>query len=194
MAPSSRSKSDLSGSLATDARGGFQRRPYVHGAETDDLLEAASDYGLRILAGVFYPDWRYLLGGSRRATRRVAREARREVRAAARRFAGDPRRSSGSRSATRCPLTSFAGTGWETVANALDPVEVVREEDPSQLVTYANYPTAEYLPLGRIDFLTFNVFLERREDFRRYLTKLDPSGRRPPPGARRTRHSGWGWA
>ena len=48
----------------------------------------------------------------------------------------------------------------------------MREEDPDQLVTYANYPTAEYLPLESLDFLMFNVFLERREDFRRYLTRL----------------------
>ena len=53
-----------------------------------------------------------------------------------------------------------------------DLVEVVREEDPDRLVTYANYPTAEYLPLESLDFLTFNVFLERRPDFRRYLTRL----------------------
>ena len=139
---------------------------------TDDLLEAASDYGLRILAGVFYQDWRYLLGGSRRATRRVVREARREVRAAARRFAGDPR-ILGLSLGNEVPADVLRWHGMETVANALDElVEVVREEDPTQLVTYANYPTAEYLPLGRIDFLMFNVFLERREDFRRYLTKL----------------------
>ena len=49
---------------------------------------------------------------------------------------------------------------------------MVREEDPDRLVTYANYPTAEYLPLDGLDFLTFNVFLEDSEDFRRYLTRL----------------------
>ena len=39
-------------------------------------------------------------------------------------------------------------------------------------VTYANYPTAEYLPLPTLDFLTFNVFLERQADLRSYLTRL----------------------
>jgi glycosyltransferase involved in cell wall biosynthesis len=63
--------------------------------------------------------------------------------------------------------------GSDLVADTLRTlVEVVREEDPEQLVTYANYPTAEYLPLETIDFLMFNVFLERRDDFRRYLTRL----------------------
>jgi hypothetical protein len=31
---------------------------------------------------------------------------------------------------------------------------------PDRLVTYGNYPTAEYLDLPELDFLTFNVFLE----------------------------------
>jgi O-antigen biosynthesis protein len=139
---------------------------------TDDLLHAASEFGLRVLAGVFYPDWRYLLGSSRRARRRVAREARQEVQAAARRFAGDPR-ILGLSLGNEVPADVLRWHGLETVANTLNElVEVVREEDSDRLVTYANYPTAEYLPLESIDFLMFNVFLERREDFRRYLTKL----------------------
>jgi hypothetical protein len=63
--------------------------------------------------------------------------------------------------------------GIDVVAETIrELAEVVREEDPEQLVTYANYPTAEYLPLETLDFLMFNVFLERRPDFRRYLTRL----------------------
>ena len=71
--------------------------------------------------------------------------------------------------------------GSELIADTLRRlVDIVREEDPDQLVTYANYPTAEYLPLESLDFLTFNVFLERRDDFRRYLTRLHHlAGERP---------------
>src|SRR5207248_6898321 len=50
--------------------------------------------------------------------------------------------------------------------------DVVHDEDPDLLVTYANYPSAEYLPLEGLDFLTFNVFLEDQDEFRRYLTRL----------------------
>ncbi len=146
----------------------------------EDLLEAASEIGLRVLAGVFYPDWRYLLGSSRRASRQVAREARQEVRAAAQRLAGDPR-ILGLSLGNEVPADVLRWHGLETVANTLNElVEIVREVDPSRLVTYANYPTAEYLPLESIDFLMFNVFLERREDFRRYLSKLQHlAGDRP---------------
>jgi O-antigen biosynthesis protein len=139
---------------------------------TEDLLEVAADNGLRVLAGVFYPDWRYLLGGSRRANRRVAREAHKEVSAAARRFAGDER-VLGLSLGNEVPADVLRWHGIDIVANTIrELVDVVREEDPGRLVTYANYPTAEYLPLESLDFLMFNVFLERREDFRRYLNKL----------------------
>ena len=147
---------------------------------TDDLLEVASKNGLRVLAGVFYPDWRYLLGGSRRANRRVAHDARNAVRAAARRVARDER-VLGLSLGNEVPADVLRWHGIDVVANTLrDLVDVVREEDPDRLVTYANYPTAEYLPLEHLDFLMFNVFLERREDFRRYLTKLQHlAGDRP---------------
>jgi GT2 family glycosyltransferase len=147
---------------------------------TDDLLEVASKNGLRVLAGVFYPDWRYLLGSSRRENRRVARQARHEVQAAARRLAGDPR-ILGLSLGNEVPADVLRWHGLDLVADTLrELVEIVREEDPSRLVTYANYPTAEYLPLETIDFLMFNVFLERREDFRRYLSKLQHlAGDRP---------------
>ena len=139
---------------------------------TEDLLEVASDTGLRVLAGVFYPDWRYLLGGSRRENRRVAREARKEVREAARRLAGNEQ-ILGLSLGNEVPADVLRWHGIDIVADTLrELVEIVREEDGDRLVTYANYPTAEYLPLESLDFLMFNVFLERRENFRRYLTRL----------------------
>src|SRR5262249_41040202 len=41
--------------------------------------------------------------------------------------------------------------------------DIVREEDPACLVTYVNFPTTEYLELDFIDFLSFNVYLESKE-------------------------------
>ncbi|MDP9405585.1 MAG: glycosyl transferase, partial [Actinomycetota bacterium] len=34
-------------------------------APPDDLLDLAGEFGLRVMAGVFWPDWRYLVGSSR---------------------------------------------------------------------------------------------------------------------------------
>jgi hypothetical protein len=139
---------------------------------SEDLLVAACDQGLRVLADVFYPDWRYLVGGSRRQNRRVAREARGEVLEAARRLAGNETML-GLSLGNEVPADVLRWCGIGVVAETIrELADVVREEDPKQLVTYANYPTAEYLPLETLDFLMFNVFLERRSDFRRYLTRL----------------------
>ncbi len=43
---------------------------------------------------------------------------------------------------------------------------------PDTLFTYSNYPSAEYLDLNFLDFVSFNVYLHREADFRRYLTHL----------------------
>ncbi|MBW3622436.1 MAG: glycosyltransferase [Armatimonadetes bacterium] len=50
--------------------------------------------------------------------------------------------------------------------------DVARQEDPHGLITYANYPSTEYLDLSFLDFLTFNVYLHDREAFTRYLYRL----------------------
>jgi glycosyltransferase involved in cell wall biosynthesis len=138
----------------------------------DDLLDLAADWGLRLMAGVFYPDWRYLVGDSRRGRRRVAREARLEVRDAANRLAGREQvlaLSLGNE--VPADVVRWMGTG--VIADVIEELaDVVHDIEPEHLVTYANYPTAGYLPLDMLDFLTFNVFLERKTDFRRYLNRL----------------------
>ena len=58
--------------------------------------------------------------------------------------------------------------------------EVVRQEDPGALVTYVNYPTTEYLELPFVDFVSFNVYLEKREQLAAYLARLQNlAGERP---------------
>ena len=51
-------------------------------------------------------------------------------------------------------------------------VNIARREDPRALYSYASYPPTEYLLPQNVDFLTFNVYLHRREDFDRYLARL----------------------
>ena len=149
-------------------------------APPEDVVELAADFELRLLAGAFYPDWRYLLGASRRDRTQVARQARQEVRTVARRLA-DNDAVLGICVGNEVPADVVRWVGADTVADTISQLaEVVREEDPELLVTYANYPTAEYLQVENLDFLTFNVFLERRQDFRRYLARLQNlAGSRP---------------
>jgi hypothetical protein len=41
--------------------------------------------------------------------------------------------------------------------------------DPGTLVSYANYPSTEYLALEAFDFYTLNLYLHGREQFRKYI-------------------------
>jgi hypothetical protein len=47
-----------------------------------------------------------------------------------------------------------------------------KQIEPDALFTYSNYPSTEYLDLSFLDFISFNVYLHREEDFRRYFTHL----------------------
>ena len=145
-----------------------------------DVLQCATDQGLGVLAGVFYEDWRYLIGGSRRQQRAVAAEARAAVRGAARRLAGTAE-VVGLVVGNEVPADVIRWLGRDRVSSVIEElVDVAHDEDPELLVTYANYPTAEYLSLEALDFLTFNVFLEDQQDYRRYLTRLQHlAGDRP---------------
>jgi O-antigen biosynthesis protein len=49
---------------------------------------------------------------------------------------------------------------------------IVKENDPKALVSYANYPSTEYLNLDFVDFLAFNVYLHSDREFRSYLSRL----------------------
>jgi len=58
--------------------------------------------------------------------------------------------------------------------------DIGKQADPDGLFTYSNYPTTEYLDLSYLDFVCFNVYLHREEDYRRYLTHLmAATGERP---------------
>jgi len=55
-----------------------------------------------------------------------------------------------------------------------------KQEDPSALVTYVNFPSTEYLRLDFLDFLSFNVYLEKQDRLEAYLARLQTlAGNRP---------------
>ena len=55
-----------------------------------------------------------------------------------------------------------------------------KAEDPEGLFTYVNYPSTEYLELPFLDFVSFNVYLERQADLDGYLARLQNlAGERP---------------
>ncbi len=63
--------------------------------------------------------------------------------------------------------------GLKRVRDFLDSLILsAKETDPDALVSYACYPSTEYLLPRFVDFYTYNVYLERRTDFRNYLARL----------------------
>ena len=48
----------------------------------------------------------------------------------------------------------------------------VRDEHPEALVSYANFPSTEYLTIDFTDFVCFNVYLHDETAFRRYIARL----------------------
>src|SRR5262249_46509927 len=56
----------------------------------------------------------------------------------------------------------------------------VKEQDSEALITYACHPPTEHLHLPFLDVVSFNVYLERKLEFRRYLARLHSlAGDRP---------------
>jgi glycosyltransferase involved in cell wall biosynthesis len=52
-------------------------------------------------------------------------------------------------------------------------VDEIKQRAPGTLVSYANFPSTEYLDLtDLLDFVSFNVYLHRDEALRRYISRL----------------------
>jgi GT2 family glycosyltransferase/exo-beta-1,3-glucanase (GH17 family) len=141
-------------------------------APPDDLLAEAASSGIRVLAGVHYLDWRYLLDAGRREQHRMAKDAAATVRETAERLAGRAE-VLGICVGNEVPADAVRWYGVRRVQDVLARlVDTVHEADAHMLATYASYPTTEYLELEDVDFVTFNVYLDRHTDLRRYLTRL----------------------
>jgi GT2 family glycosyltransferase len=71
------------------------------------------------------------------------------------------------------PASIVRWHGRRRVENFLNHLyRIAKQEDPSGLVTYVNYPSTEYLCLPFLDFICFNVYLESQERLEPYLARL----------------------
>ncbi len=71
------------------------------------------------------------------------------------------------------PTTMVRWLGAKEVTEFVENlIAIGREADPDALFSYASYPPTEYLLPQNSDFVTFNVYLHRQEDFDRYLARL----------------------
>lgn len=132
------------------------------------MVEEAQKAGLRLMLGIPWPFHMAFLDSA---------EMMREIREAIRKTVLDTRQFGETIAAysigneVRSDIVRWHGP--RAVSRFLAELrDLGKQIDPDALFTYSNYPSAEYLDLSFLDFISFNVYLHREEDFRRYLTHL----------------------
>ncbi len=72
-------------------------------------------------------------------------------------------------------------SGAQPIARFIDELAaLVKRVDPHRLVTFANFPTTEFLQPNGIDFVSFNVYLHEPRPFANYLERLQSiAGEKP---------------
>lgn len=139
------------------------------------LLDIAARHGLRVMVGLSAEQYAgYLID------RKDAPDITRLVREKVRPLAGHPALLCyGLGNEIPAPMARWIGA--KRIRRYLERLyHAVKEEDPSGLVTYVNYPTTEYLEIPCVDLVCFNVYLESPERFDAYLARLQNlAGDRP---------------
>ncbi|MEJ2205143.1 MAG: glycoside hydrolase family 2 TIM barrel-domain containing protein [Gemmatimonadota bacterium] len=132
------------------------------------LLDVAQRHGLRVLAGL--PAERYI--GYLADGKRGAPDMDDLVGSWLEECVGHPA-VLGYSIGNEIPASIARWHGSRRVSSYLERVyRSVKERDPEAPVTYADYPSTEYLSLPFLDFVCFNVFLESREKLDPYLARL----------------------
>ena len=132
------------------------------------MFELAGKHGLRLMVGMPWPFHMAFLD-SRDMTRDIRETIRKGV-TEMRQFA-DVIFAYSLGNEVRSDIVRWHGP--RAVSRFLAELyDLGKQIDPEGLFTYSNYPSAEYLELGFLDVLSFNVYLHREADFRRYMTHL----------------------
>ncbi|HEX4804553.1 MAG TPA: glycosyltransferase [Conexibacter sp.] len=139
------------------------------------LLDLAAEHRLRVLVGIPWEQHVAFLADAGRQ-RAIVRGVRRAVRACA----GHPA-VLGYVVGNEIPPGIVRWHGRQRVERFIERLcRAAKAEDPHALVTYASYPSTEFLHLPFLDFVCFNVFLEDADALRRYLARLHAlAGDRP---------------
>ncbi|MGH7215439.1 MAG: glycosyltransferase, partial [Tepidisphaeraceae bacterium] len=131
------------------------------------FLDLAEEVGLKIFLDVAWPKNLTFVGDAE-----IIRQAHDAVRAAAVRCGNHPATFAIS-VVNEVPPDIVRYVGREKVEAFIDElVATCKGAAPNCLVTFANFPTTEYLQPRSIDFVCFNVYLHDSGVFRNYLARL----------------------
>jgi O-antigen biosynthesis protein len=139
------------------------------------LLDLAACHGLRVMVGVSWEDHIAFL-----EDRNLPRAIAGRVRASVRLCSGHPAVLCYA-IANEVPAPIVRWHGARRIERFMCQLgELTKEEDPGSLVTYVNFPSTEYLRLQWCDLVSFNVYLEQRQQLASYLDRLQNlAGDRP---------------
>lgn len=139
----------------------------VYSVPPPRLLDAAAYHGLRVMIGIPWEEHVTFLDDPGRARSIEAR-----VRAAVHEHRGHPAVLAYV-VGNEIPASIVRWHGFRRVERFIrDLYCAAKEVDPACLVTYANYPSTEYLNLSFLDFACFNVYLEERHQLANYVARL----------------------
>ncbi|MGB6553403.1 MAG: glycosyltransferase [Candidatus Binataceae bacterium] len=140
------------------------------------MIEEAARAELRLMIGIPWPFHMAFLD-SPRMTREIRETIRKDVIALRKFGATIAAYSLGNE--VRSDIVRWHGPA--AVSRFLGELyDIGKQSDPEGLFTYSNYPSAEYLDLSFLDIVSFNVYLHKETDYRRYLTHLlSSTGDRP---------------
>ena len=142
---------------------------------TEPLLDAAERHGLRVMAGLSWPQHVPFLDDTRTA-RRLRHDAARDVR----QLAAHPAVFMIA-VGNEIPGGIVRWHGHHRVERFLAALyDDVKAAAPDCLFTYVNYPPTEFLHLECFDLCAFNVYLHQEQALRDYLARLQHiAGHRP---------------
>lgn len=131
------------------------------------FLDACAEHGIRCLISIPWAEHIEFLN-----SRQVRREVEEAVEEAVTANLGHPA-VFGFLVGNEIPSHMVRWLGPRRVTEFLENlIHLAKRANPHALYSYASFPPTEYLLPQNADFLTFNVYLHRRDDFERYLARL----------------------
>ena len=131
------------------------------------LLDIAKDFRLRVMVGLPWEQHIAFLDDKNRI-KKIEDSVRQSVRACEQHPA-----ILGYSLGNEIPVSIVRWHGKQRIEKFLERLyRIGKAEDPGGLFTYVNFPTTEYLQLPFLDVVCFNVYLETKENLKKYLARL----------------------